>query len=978
MKVIEVHTKTLDAKALNLNLDGGIDLIYGPNEAGKSTLRTFLTSSLVQPAPPGRRRKDHPPSNRHAPGRLVVEMESGIAEVEFNESSEITSISGSSLATREFELARSTLDPSIYSKIYCVDVKEVAGLGVMTSEELQNFLYQLSIFGNFEEGRTLQRIIESLNKEKDALFSSSANARVPLINKEIRELREFEKELGSQRKRVRSYEKEILEQSKVAHDIATTKEAIKDYETKIQGYNRLLEISTLNIELFHLRQQIPFATLPNSYLEVENIVRTLEELKSSQRELEQTLNRKQEFDADLDKYRSDLVNSLDLLHYQQLKDARVQLLFDKAKHYQDKIGEYMSKKQDLQKKLGMNESQLIGLTDEIYTLQVKKSILDSVGYAQIESAKLREAQREIDSLGSESDTFTSIEHLQGEIEYKRSELETLDSFIRLKQGQDTNLSRFIFPNILLILLMVLLVATVILALTSHDLSIDLTSLLATFLASYLVVVSYRARNTTETYSEYKTLEEQLTKRYATKTLSSIEIEHKRSSLREDLRDLDNQISKVKEKKERRCDASKEVTQGKEYLDRIQEYIGSTFKSCGIEIDVPFETAAECLELLQTLRSTDKALKEHIALLDEVNKHLEGVVQLAQTLGLSIDSNEELSLSYAADKVDEVLRRHENAVAKVKEATEKRQILEREMESRVAQLHTKRDRARLSLARLEVELELDKLESIDAITETLRNTSRTLAEYESRLTISQQRQKEVENTFSPTALEELAKLSKEELNVALDQLAVDRESLLAKLELSQNRFGELNQLIREAEENSPIVTESRLNAKTEQLHSHIRQYVVTEAVKRLVQEVREFRERTTRPAVLEEASTIFQLITHGRYQMVGTRDPSEGGIFVELRDTKERRSLSQLSTGTLEELSLAIRIGYIIVHGQGTHNYPIVLDDVLVNFDRSRAKAALEALSEISARQNRQIILLTCHDREQDLYSELLSKKPALM
>ena len=979
MKVIEVHTKTLDARALNLNLDGGIDLVYGPNEAGKSTLRAFLTSSLVRPVPPGRRRKDNLPSNKYAPGRLRVEMESGIAEVEFNESSEITSVTGPPLATREFELARSALDPSIYSKIYCIDVKEVAGLGVMTSDQLQNFLYQLSIFGNFEEGRTLQRVIESLNKEKDALFSSSANARIPLINKEMREIRDLEKELSGQRKRVRSYEKELIEQSRVKRDIADAKEAIKEYETKIQGYDRLLELSSSKTQLDQLRQHIPFTTLPNSPSELESMVEELENLKSSQRELEQALKRKQEFADDLERYSADVIDPIHLLHYQHLKDAQIQWLFEKVERYQKTINEHMSKKVDIQNKLGANEDQMLGLSDEIFTLQVEKGILDSVGQAQIELTMLREAQREVDTLGDGKEILSSINHLKGEIEQKKVELATLDSFVTLKQRQDVNSSRFVLPNILLIVLVLLLVATVILSFTSHDLLLDLTSVSATFIALDLIFVSYRARNATETYSEYKALEDQLTKRYSSaQALNSVEVERQRSSLREDLRDLESQLSKFEEKKERQGNASEEVIRGKERLDRIQKYINSTFRSCGIEIDIPYETASESLGLLRTFRSADKVVNDLMTLSSEVNEQLEGVVELAQTLGISIDSKDDSSLLNAANKVEDALRKNDNAVEKVKETDEKLQTLGSEIESLVAQLQTQKDNARDSLSHLEIRMELDQLQSIDRTIETLRNASRTLTNYDDRLTAYKQLQKEVEKTFSPMALEELSKLPNEELTIAVEQLIDEKESLVSKVELSQNRFGELNQLIREAEENSPIVTESRLNAKIEQLHSDIRQYVVADAVKRLVQEVKEFRERTTRPAVLEEASTIFQLITQGRYQMVGTRDPSEGGIFVELGDTRERRTLSQLSTGTLEELSLAIRIGYINVHGQSTHNYPIVLDDVLVNFDRARAAATLRALSEISLRQNRQIILLTCHDRERDLYFELLSKEPALI
>jgi uncharacterized protein YhaN len=72
----------------------------------------------------------------------------------------------------------------------------------------------------------------------------------------------------------------------------------------------------------------------------------------------------------------------------------------------------------------------------------------------------------------------------------------------------------------------------------------------------------------------------------------------------------------------------------------------------------------------------------------------------------------------------------------------------------------------------------------------------------------------------------------------------------------------------------------------------------------------------------------------------------------------------LSTGTREQLYLAIRLAYVEHYGRRAEPLPIVLDDVLVNFDPSRTAATLEALASFAART--QVLLFTCHDHLADL------------
>lgn len=120
------------------------------------------------------------------------------------------------------------------------------------------------------------------------------------------------------------------------------------------------------------------------------------------------------------------------------------------------------------------------------------------------------------------------------------------------------------------------------------------------------------------------------------------------------------------------------------------------------------------------------------------------------------------------------------------------------------------------------------------------------------------------------------------------------------------------------------------------------------------------EREHQPELLKSASRIFATMTSGRW--VGVRKPPhDRGLVVE-RDDGVELEPDALSTGTREQLYLAVRLAYVDTYGKRAEPLPVILDDVLVDFDPSRTVATLRALCDLTP----QIILFTCHDHVIDL------------
>ncbi len=123
-------------------------------------------------------------------------------------------------------------------------------------------------------------------------------------------------------------------------------------------------------------------------------------------------------------------------------------------------------------------------------------------------------------------------------------------------------------------------------------------------------------------------------------------------------------------------------------------------------------------------------------------------------------------------------------------------------------------------------------------------------------------------------------------------------------------------------------------------------------------IREHYERYRQPETLREASKYLVDLTAGRYRRVWTRW-GEKSLLV---DDAENRTLSVevLSRGTREQLFLSLHLALVAVFARRGIELPLILDDVLVNFDAERTAAAVHVLQDFAS-QGHQLLVFTCHE-----------------
>jgi uncharacterized protein YhaN len=126
-------------------------------------------------------------------------------------------------------------------------------------------------------------------------------------------------------------------------------------------------------------------------------------------------------------------------------------------------------------------------------------------------------------------------------------------------------------------------------------------------------------------------------------------------------------------------------------------------------------------------------------------------------------------------------------------------------------------------------------------------------------------------------------------------------------------------------------------------------------------------------VISEAVRFFERMTLGKYPTI-LAPIGENRIEVIDQD-RQRKELGQLSRGTAEQLYLALRFGFIREYSRRSEPLPLIMDEILVNFDSPRAKATASVLAEFS--REHQILYFTCHPETVALFREVDSQIPVM-
>jgi uncharacterized protein YhaN len=126
------------------------------------------------------------------------------------------------------------------------------------------------------------------------------------------------------------------------------------------------------------------------------------------------------------------------------------------------------------------------------------------------------------------------------------------------------------------------------------------------------------------------------------------------------------------------------------------------------------------------------------------------------------------------------------------------------------------------------------------------------------------------------------------------------------------------------------------------------------------EIERYRKENQGPLV-KSASESFAVLTGGSFESLRADfNEKDEPVLVGIRPNGDQVHVEGMSSGTRDQLYLALRLASLEKFMEGSEPMPFIVDDILVDFDDERSESALIALSQLAKKT--QVIMFTHHSR----------------
>ncbi len=202
-----------------------------------------------------------------------------------------------------------------------------------------------------------------------------------------------------------------------------------------------------------------------------------------------------------------------------------------------------------------------------------------------------------------------------------------------------------------------------------------------------------------------------------------------------------------------------------------------------------------------------------------------------------------------------------------------------------------------------------------------------------------------------------------------------DSLTTRMTETEERVGKLRTSLGElaqemkhlGDDNRLSVAQLELGCVERKIETTARRWQMLGMASCLLEDVCGTFERERQPETLREASSFLSQLTDGKYARIWT---PLGTNQLKIDDAKGKSlALEVLSRGTREAVFIALRLSLAAAYARRGVMLPLVLDDVLVNFDRDRAVHAARTLKTF-AELGHQVMMFTCHEHIVDIFHDI--------
>lgn len=913
---------------LTLNINEELAVLYGNNEAGKTTIQQFIIQILF--GFPSRNQV----GNRYEPkaggryggqlyladaqfGKVVIERIKGKAAGDVTVYFE----DGSRGAETELKKILRDYDRASFEAIFSFSIHELQGLDKMTEEQLSRTLLASGTTGV----DAITKMELEIEKDMGNLFKKGG--RNPQLNLLIEQLRNDERELKEHREQADLY---------------------GPYLDQLDGLDNRMEemaarensISELLADAAKRQQAAPLAGQKKRLEEQLNSITVDFFPADGSHRMDRLAERISEASAQK-KHSEKALAVLPETSHSRMDGEGLQELLEKESEwlrfqsrYRDMEEESEKLKEDLGRQLGLigmglnealqfdvsliNEEKLRNLAERVDKEEENGRFRDRE--LQDEKKKLIEAEKEMSYLESAAPTR---EQQDAAAKWPEDALKLAEAKALKRMTEPQN-------QFFSYILIALGAAGILAGLLREDMLIAIIAFAAAAVGVWMLLKARRKPGSSENMDD-------VIKRFSGREAEMEMLQHKIAEHNRKVEETLRTISRTDKKIEELTNEINQKSSKKEF-DSYLMNLGITSSASTSTVIELFRTIRIVQENQGKLKRTEDSLKQ------AENEKAEWLKKAAVATGNSVQAGELYTvLRSESKKINELNERNQRL-------TEKRETLTAELQRQSSYLH-------------ELELERGRL-----LEESGAADIETFHQFHLEWLRKKGLQQELELVRGQLEAIGSADPKQEETDYSIKDSVNDLEKELTLLKNDRNQI--MNDRAELQQKVNHLLTDEDYEMKLQKYEEKKAQFnelayrwsvdkAIIEAIRSTMAELKE----KSLPAVLSKACEYFQRLTGDSYTAL---EIHPDGHFEAIRTDGLRFRIAELSQATKEQAYLALRFS-LAVSMQRSHPFPIIMDDPFVHFDRLRLQQVINLIKELQA--HHQFIYFTCHEEMCEAWPE---------
>ncbi|MDQ0232318.1 ATP-binding protein [Metabacillus malikii] len=946
-----------------------LQIIYGENEAGKSTIMSFIHSILFGFPTKQQAENRYEPKNGAAYGGYLIIRSNenqlykieriagkGGGEVRIEEEN------GKVLNEEDLQQFLGGIDRDTYRSIFSFDIHGLQQIQKMKSDQIGKFLFLSSIYG----GEALFTVEHYLSKQQEALFKPGGKK--PLLNEALVKLKESNRKLIEAKRSNNQYQELLARKRKIENQLDAIADERKKLLLKHKELEKVHSILPILQERKWCEQQL--SKLPDTQNFPEEGIQHLDSYVVALQPIETQLHALEMEKAKYERIlANDTINKDAVERYSEISLLRDQLQVYKERkkniHQKQKIVEQYEEeisiyKQRLYPHLSNEEIMSIHATvlmkESIKTaiateqqLSHRKKLLDE----QFEQAKsgLEETEWKIAEL--EKDLLPKAERTKLEKEIEKNKI-TDTAYLKVEKKQlqqQLNNRQKEFQQEKKQRLYLYIFLAVLFAFSTVWLLVEKLMLFSIIgISGFLVVLFLVRQHHLKADPLGKHLEQRL-HMIDEEIASLIGEEDLKQTISQKMFMLDNDNKRkqelhhaqlIRNQQERNYD--RVLSQYEKWEDecyQLQELTKDLAGQLKIDIKATAEAILEAFQGLQQLQQIilrcRKETTEVTMLEEEIVQYETKINRLIQQFEVNHSSMEEAVIGLYTFAETETKRNEQ-----LKDLLHKKTELDnsiRSLEDKVSFIKSEKEKL-FQIARVQTDDDFRKLAKA----------------YEEKEEILKQK-KWIDKQLASVPI-----ISESEMNEEddIDKQLVDIESRIDGLTSAEKNIQkEYSSTLIKLEDIESNGLYSNLVQSYEMEKAEVReiaeQWAIRALAKDLLSQTVERYRQTKLPALIKLIETYFYQLTGESYPHVYLPENKES--FIVERNDGIRFLAEELSQATAEQLYLSIRLALVKMINEHV-NLPIIIDDSFVHFDHIRAENTFKLLQHL--KQENQVIFFTCH------------------